>query len=115
LRTETNTLGFAVQLGVLRFIGTFPRSFDNVPYAVVEYVSKQITINSHNFLDYFKKMQKNTRTNHINLLKERYGYQVFSSTYAQNYLMTWLEDRLLLSNERPSVIVDLFLSKCVNK
>lgn len=24
LRTETNKLGFAVQLGVLRFIGTFP-------------------------------------------------------------------------------------------
>ncbi len=115
LRTETNKLGFAVQLGVLRFIGTFPRSFDEVPYAVVEYVSKQLTINSHNFLDYFKKTLKNTRTNHINLIKERYGYQDFSSTYAQNYLTTWLENRLLLSNERPSVIVDLFLSKCVNK
>ncbi|MGF1919469.1 Tn3 family transposase [Enterococcus faecalis] len=115
LRTETNKLGFAIQLGVLRFIGTFPRSFDDVPYAVVEYVSKQLTINSHNFLDYFKKTLKNTRTNHINLIKERYGYQDFSSTYAQNYLTTWLENRLLLSNERPSVIVDLFLSKCVNK
>lgn len=66
LRTETNKLGFAVQLGVLRFIGTFPRSFDDVSYAVVEYVSKQLTINSHNFLDYFKKTLKNTRTNHIN-------------------------------------------------
>jgi|GEM_PF-2473459 len=115
LRTDVNKLGFAVQLGVLRFIGTFPRSFDDVPYVVVEYVSKQLTINSHSFLDYFKKTLKNTRTNHINLIKERYGYQDFSSTYAQKYLTTWLEDRLLLSNERPSVIVDLFLSKCVNK
>lgn len=115
LRTDVNKLGFAVQLGVLRFIGTFPRSFDDVPYAVVEYVSKQLTINSHSFLDYFKKTLKNTRTNHITLIKERYGYQDFSSTYAQKYLTTWLEDRLLLSNERPSVIVDLFLSKCVNK
>lgn len=47
LRTDVNKLGFAVQLGVLRFIGTFPRSFDDVPYVVVEYVSKQLTINSH--------------------------------------------------------------------
>jgi len=49
LRTETNKLGFAIQLGVLRFIGTFPRSFDDAPYDVVKYVSKQLTltINSH--------------------------------------------------------------------
>lgn len=60
LRTDANKLGFAVQLGVLRFIGTFPRSFDDVPYAVVEYVSKQLTINSHSFRLFQKDAKKYT-------------------------------------------------------
>ncbi|EHH1614684.1 DUF4158 domain-containing protein [Enterococcus faecalis] len=115
LRTETNKLGFSVQLGVLRFIGTFPQSAEEIPPNVTAYVANQLRIDTGTLSPYFRKTLKNTRTNHINLIKERYGYEDFSSTHAQNYLADWLENRLLLSNERPSVIVDLFLSKCVNK
>lgn len=115
LRTETNKLGFSVQLGVLRFIGTFPQSAEEIPPNVTAYVANQLRIDTDTLSSYFRKTLKNTRTNHINLIKERYGYEDFSSTHAQNYLADWLENRLLLSNERPSVIVDLFLSKCVNK
>ncbi|MFV5900100.1 DUF4158 domain-containing protein [Enterococcus faecalis] len=115
LRTDANKLGFAVQLGTLRFIGTFPRSFDDVPSVVVDYVSNQLTVDSDLFSEYFKRTLKNTRTNHIKLIKDRYGYQNFSTPEVQDYLSTWLENRLSLSNERPSVIVDLFLSKCVTK
>lgn len=115
LRTDANKLGFAVQLGTLRFIGTFPRSFEDVPSVVVDYVSNQLTVDSDLFSEYFKRTLKNTRTNHIKLIKDRYGYQDFSTPEVQDYLSTWLENRLSLSNERPSVIVDLFLSKCVTK
>ncbi|MGC3749133.1 DUF4158 domain-containing protein [Enterococcus faecalis] len=60
----------------------------------VDYVSNQLIIDSDIFPEYFQNTLKNTRTNHIKLIKDYYGYQDFSTPEVQNYLSNWLENRL---------------------
>lgn len=75
-RKESNRLGFAVQLGMLRNPGWPLGSIESVPSLVLEYIAEQLGINIE-ILDQYAK-RKNTRREHLQEIREEYGYVNFT-------------------------------------
>ena len=76
LRGAYNRLGFAVQLGTVRFIGTFPTETGAVPPVVLDALARQLAATPAASLDdYWSGRQ---RWRHIALSKERYGFRDFA-------------------------------------
>jgi TnpA family transposase len=44
IRGDHNRLGFALQLGCLRYLGFFPDDLLQIPQIVVQYVAQQLTV-----------------------------------------------------------------------
>ena len=44
LRSDTNKLGFAVQLGTIRFLGLFLSEPADVPQKIIDYLAEQLRI-----------------------------------------------------------------------
>ena len=111
-RLDYNKLGFALQLGIVRFLGTFIPPSIKIPTNVVLYVSQQLKINSDILLLYTS--DKNIR-NHRNEICKIYNYSDFSKQPGHFRLTRWLYTRAWISSERPSVLFDLTTARCVNK
>lgn len=105
-----NQLGFAIQLGTVRFLGTFLFHPTDVPKNVSLYVSEQLDINE-NMLALYKN--ERTTRNHAQEIKQIYGYQDFTEQPHHWRLLRWLYTRAWVSAERPSVLFDLATAKCV--
>ena len=63
---DHNLLGFALQLGTLRFLGFIPDNFPHLPSDVVEYVAQQLNVSASVLSLYGERSQ--TRTNQLLLL-----------------------------------------------
>lgn len=111
-RGSHNKLGFAVQLGTVRFLGKFLKSPINVPFAVVDYIAKQLNINSS---DIFLYNKERTIREHINDICKYYGYQDFNSQPYNWRLIRWIYRRVWLLSERPIILFDLVTNKCVEQ
>ena len=75
-RKEENQLGFALQLGVLRYPGWSFNSNNNIPENIVKYVANQIGTTPkvlHNYA-----LRGNTSRDHIKEIRDKYGYISFS-------------------------------------
>nr|WP_242311964.1 DUF4158 domain-containing protein [Bacillus cereus group sp. BfR-BA-01331] len=87
MRGNHNQLGFAIQLGTVRFLGTFLSRPMNVPKNVSLYVSEQLNINP-NVLSLYKN--ERTARNHAQEIKQIYNYKDFTEQPHHWRLLRWL-------------------------
>lgn len=75
-RRESNRLGFAVQLCVLRNIGWTMVETGEIPNRVIEYIANQLQVDPDVFQQYAKR--EPTRREHMIEIRKTYGYRLFS-------------------------------------
>jgi len=113
-REDHIRLGFAVQLGTVRFLNTFLTDPTDVPAGVVTHLSRQLNINDPSYLARYLERPV-TPYEHAREIKRHYGYQDFHSRPEYFRLIRWLYSRAWLSAERPSVLFDLTTARLVEK
>ncbi len=112
-RGAHNRLGFAVQLGTVRFIGRFLPNPADVPAAVVAYVAAQLGIDDPDILKGYAQ-RRSTQWEHAGEIQRTYGYRDFSDPAVQTELTAWLAARERVSAGRPSVLFDLATARLVD-
>jgi hypothetical protein len=106
-------LGYAIQLGTVRFLGTFLEKPLDVPEAVIAFVADQLHVTD--WSDLPKYAQSDARFEHKQDIQGVYGYREFSETAEQFALMRWLYARAWYSAERPVVLFDLTTARLVER
>jgi hypothetical protein len=104
-RGHHNRLGFALQLGTVRFLGTFLDDPTDVPDAVVAHVARQLAIDDSACLARYGVGE--THWDHVREIKAAYGYRDFSDQPGHSRLIRWLYARAWVNAERPSLLFDL--------
>ena len=102
---ERARLGFALQLGTVRFLGTFLVDPTEVPRVVVDYVARQLDIVDVSVLKGYGDGE--TRWDHGAEIRRAYGYRDFADEALHRALREWLEARAWTMGERPGVLFDL--------
>src|SRR5664280_686864 len=72
-RAEHNRLGFAVQLGTVRFLGTFLADPTDVPWAVAAHLAAQLGIADPGVLKQYAAREGTNRL-HAGEIQRAYGY-----------------------------------------
>lgn len=97
-------LGCAVQLGTVRFLGTFLEDPCDVPLRVVSFIGEQLGTPIDGTLDLYRASQ--WRWRHPVEIRERYGYRDFSDPLMQFRLNRWLYALCWTGTDRPSALFD---------
>ena len=95
-RRGSNRLGVALQLCVLRHLGCSLFSVNQVPDKVINYVGKQIKVDSYFFLEYAKR--EATIYEHLSELKEKFNYSTFSNIEYEK-ILTYLMQHAFINND----------------
>lgn len=103
-RGDLSRLGFAVQLGTVRFLGTFLPDPTEVPPEVVAYVAAQLGITDTRSFVHYREGQ--LHHDHAAEIRYRYDYHEISEREAGFALVRWLYARAWLSGERPGALFD---------
>jgi TnpA family transposase len=119
-RQDHNRLGMAVQLGTVRFLGTFLENPSEVPAGVVGHVVEQLVVagllgqvgESFEGLKLYRDGE--ARWDHQAQIRARYGFREFSDGGVQLGLIRWLYARCWVMAERPSVLFDLATARLVD-
>lgn len=106
---EHNHLGIALQLCTVRFLGTFLTNPIEAPANVIQYLSRQLSINEHVLTIY---QAAKAHWSHKLEIKEAYGYKDFTTQPYHLRLVHWLYNHFWLSSERPSVLFEIAVSRC---
>jgi TnpA family transposase len=98
-----NRLGFALQLGALRYLGFFPERIGDASGALIDYVARQLEIKSEILKNYGRRAQ--TRSDHARQIQKHLG---FRRTTPRDFheLEAWLESRAL-EHDRPILLFGL--------
>ena len=104
-RGDHNRLGFALQLGTVRFLGTFLPNPTDVPPGVIAYISHQLKITQAACLPRYME-RRQTHHAHSAEIQHVYQYWEFHELPWRFRLSRWLYIRTWLSNERPSQLFD---------
>lgn len=75
-RRDYNRLGIAVQLAVLRYPGWTLLQIKDVPKHIITYIAKQIGVSPQEYSKYAQRVA--TRNEHLEELRQYYGYQNLS-------------------------------------
>jgi TnpA family transposase len=110
---EHTRLGFAIQLGTVRFLGTFLPDPTAVPATVVAYMAQQLSIPDVACLAQYRT--RDTHWDHVAEIQQTYGYRDFRDPREVFRLVRWLYSRAWLSAERPSVLFDLATARLVER
>ncbi len=102
-RGARSQLGYAVQLGTVRFLGTFLDNPEHAPAEVVAYVAEQLGHLASVLAGYGTER---TRFDHRDAIKDAYGYRDLKGD-AWWKLTRWLWDRCWSGSERPIALFDL--------
>lgn len=109
-RQEATALGFAVQLGTVRFLGTFLDDPVDVPWAVVAFVAGQLGIADPSSVQGYGARPMTVYQHQWDIRRD-YGYHDF--TDRANELRRFVEARAWLSNEGPRALFDRATVWCV--
>lgn len=112
-RGDHNRLGFAVQLGTVRFLGTFLADPSEVPAGVVAHLARQLDVADVGGLKRYAAGVM--RRDHVAEIRRRYGYHDFHEGSEPAILCRWLANRAWISAERPSVLFDLATARLVER
>lgn len=104
-RGDQNRFGLALQLGCVRFLGTFLSDLPQVPMNVQWFVARQIGITNIGILSTYAQ-RETTRREHTALIRSQYQYREFTWPWSFR-LSRLLYSRSWISNERPSLLFDL--------
>jgi hypothetical protein len=107
-----NHLGFALQLGTVRYLGTFLSNPVDVPDYVIEYLSKQLNIKK-DILSLYKN--SDTHLSHKLEIKSVFGYHNFIEQPYHWRLIRWLYNHTWLNPERPSIFFERTIIRCRNQ
>jgi hypothetical protein len=101
-RGDHNRLGFAVQLGTVRYLGTFLEDPMAVPDAVLNTLSKQLSIETLKDATIYGDGEQ--RWLHAAEIRAAYGYVEITEPQAAFRLTRWLYALCWTGNDRPSVM-----------
>lgn len=105
-RGDHNRLGFALQIGTLRFLGTFLVDPVNIPIGAITYMASQLSIaDPQCIVRYAERLQ--TQQDHAQEIRQYSDYKEFSDRRGGFALMRFLYARVWVGTERPSVLFDL--------
>ncbi len=102
LHEDDTRLGFAVQLGTTRFLGTFLSDLTEVPDNVVEYMARQLDVAVSLWQAYSERSQRR----HKKKIRELYGFEDFRQSQKPFFLLRHLYARAWLTAERRLVLFD---------
>jgi len=111
-RRAYTQLGCAVQLGTLRFLGTFLSIPTQVPAVVVQTLAQQLHLSTEAWNGRYTR--PNTLHDHQAHLVAYLGFRAFEGRPAFR-LTRWLYAQVLTSTVRPSVLFDLATAHLVNQ
>ena len=104
---DHNLLGFALQLGTLRYLSFIPDNFPQLPLQVIEYVAQQLKVSPTVLTDYGERPQ--TRTSQLQEIQDYLGFRKPNKTDYQQ-LETWLLERAM-EHDRPLLLFQLLIKK----
>lgn len=113
--TEHGRLGFAVQLGTVRYLGTFLSDLAEVPSVVVRAVGDGLSVADPETALARYLRRASARREHAAEIQGRYGYVPFTDPSESFRLVRWLYARAWLASERPSVLFDLATARLVER
>ncbi len=102
LSEDHNRLGFAVQLGTVRFLGTFLSDLAEVPDNVVAHMAHQLKVDVSVWPTYAKRSQRR----HRKKIREEYDFADFHKSQKPFFLLRHLYARAWLSAEKHLVLLD---------
>ncbi|MDH6238571.1 Tn3 family transposase [Cryobacterium sp. CG_9.6] len=105
-RGAHNRLGFAAQIGTVRFLGVFLPNPAEVPRVVAEYLAGQLEIPDWRVLHDYARREGTNRL-HAGEIQSAYGYRDFAAEDSQAGFTGWLQARVKIGAERPTVLFDL--------
>lgn len=106
-RTSHNRLGFALQMGALRFMGFCPDDLKEAPNAIVKYLAQQLEVSENVLADYGARTQ--TRTEHFLKVQHYLGFR--SAEESDLCILTdWLVQRAL-EHDKPTLLFQLGAEK----
>jgi hypothetical protein len=103
-RGDHNRLGFAVQLGTVRYLGTFLEDPMAVPDAVLHTLSKQLSLETLKDAAVYSGGEQ--RWLHASEIRAVYGYVEITEPRAALRLTRWLYALCWTGNDRPSVLFE---------
>ena len=104
-RGDHNRLGFALQLGTVRFLGTFITELAEAPEAVAWYLGNQLDI-ADPVACLRLYASADTQQRHAREIREAYGYRQFNDQPHHFTLTRWLLARAWLGGERPIALFE---------
>ena len=104
---DTGRLGFALQLGTLRYLGFCPDDLATAPPEVVRFLADQLKVAPEGLSAYGRRAQ--TRTDHFLAVQEHLGYRK-AGPEEREQLARWLLDRAL-EHDRPLLLWQLACEK----
>ena len=104
-RGDHNRLGIALQIGCVRFLGTFLTDMNHIPSGVRHFTARQLGISDITVLAEYGQ-RENTRREHAALIRQHYQYREFAWPWTFR-LTRLLYTRSWISNERPGLLFDL--------
>jgi TnpA family transposase len=103
-RRDSNRLGFALQLGTVRYLGRFLEHPSEVPPAVVRYVAAKLEIADPGVFGEYARRE--APWDHQLEIRRRYELREFSDPAAQAELLDWLGARAWVGAETHGVFFD---------
>ncbi len=110
-RGDNNRLGFAVQLGTVRFLGTFLVDPTDIPTNVLDFVRTQLGLSTPS--SWVGYAHSKAHWEHVAQIQRYYGYRTLNDLGESFRLTRWLYTRAWLSADRPSVLFDLATTRLV--
>lgn len=103
-REDWTRLGFAIQLGTVRFLGTFVTRLEETPPSVIQHMAATLGVSPGEWTTYVSSRARLVHTAEISRL---HGYVSFGDAPLSGRFLRWLYERAWTGDDRPTVLLDL--------